>query len=133
MTSLTPGAAAVKEETPFPVHRVLRRELEGGLKSTVFKLLGERKASEAENLRQVRRLVAEVAPDGVLIWGMWNMPRAVPAEFERALPEKTAYYLCDYWPSLPSAYIQRWEEPARRKLAQIGKVRWRHFSTRLAQ
>ena len=121
VTSLTPGAAAVKEETPFPVHRVLRRELEGGLKSTVFKLLGERKASEAENLRQVRRLVTEVAPDGVLIWGMWNMPRAVPAEFERALPEKTAYYLCDYWPSLPSAYIQRWEEPARRKLAQIGK------------
>lgn len=71
------------------------------MKSTVFKLLGERKASEAENLRQVHTLVAEVAPDGVLIWGMWNMPRAVPAEFERALPEKTAYYLCDYWPSLP--------------------------------
>lgn len=121
VTSRSIDGAAVKEEAPFPVLRVLRRQLEGGLKSTVVKLLREYRQSEAENLRQIRGLVNELQPDGVLIWGMWNISRAVPAEFERLLPEHTAYYLCDYWPSLPSAYIQRFEEPARRGAAQLLK------------
>jgi glycosyltransferase involved in cell wall biosynthesis len=46
---------------------------------------------------------------------MWNIPRSVPALVEKLLPGRVAYYICDYWLTLPNAYIQRWREPAKRK------------------
>ncbi|MFV2044840.1 MAG: glycosyltransferase family 4 protein, partial [Anaerolineales bacterium] len=56
-----------------------------------------------------------------LIWGMWNVPRSVPALIEDLLPGRVVYYLCDYWPSLPSAYVQRLKAPSRRGFTQVTK------------
>jgi glycosyltransferase involved in cell wall biosynthesis len=45
----------------------------------------------------------------------------VPAQVEQLMPGRVIYYFCDYWPALPSAYIQRWEAPARRASAGVAK------------
>ncbi len=121
LTSHSTTVQASSDSSPFPVLRYLYREVDGGLNSTIRRLLTNRQRLEAENIEQVRRVLAELKPDGVLVWGMWNIPRSVPAELERLMPERIAYYMCDYWPSLPSAYIQRWEEPARRRSTRIAK------------
>jgi glycosyltransferase involved in cell wall biosynthesis len=106
-------AATVAEEDGVAVHRKLHLELNGGLGETIWRLLWTRPRLEASNLRAVRDVVTEVEPDAALVWGMWNVPRTVPATVEQLLPERVAYYLCDYWLTLPNAYIQRWREPAR--------------------
>ena len=40
---------------------------------------------------------------------------------EKLLPGKVVYYLCDYWLTLPSAYVQRFQTPARRWTTQAPK------------
>src|ERR687887_17309 len=79
------------------------------------RLTGKRKAPtscassrarlERQNLDQLSKLVAEVRPDAALVWGMWNVPRAVPALLEQLLGSRVVFYFCDYWPTLPSAYL----------------------------
>lgn len=105
------GSAA--EEQPIPVHRVLHSQVEGGLAQTAWRLLRTAPQLEAENLAATHSLLASFQPDAVLIWGMWNIDRSVPQQIERAAGSRVAYYFCDYWPSLPSAYVQRLQEPAR--------------------
>jgi glycosyltransferase involved in cell wall biosynthesis len=105
-----------------------------GLLNTAIRLLRDHKRIEQENLSCVHKLVAGFQPEVAMIWGMWNVPRSVPALVEQLLPGRVAYYLCDYWLSYPSAYIQRWQEPSRRVMTQwpkqlIGKP----FLSRLAK
>lgn len=120
LTSRDEEGAKVDDDGSIRVHRLLELEVEGGLLHTVARLaLGGREASERRNITTVERIVAEFRPDAALIWGMWNVPRVVPAAVERLLP--TAYYLCDYWPALPNAYIQRLEEPARNAAMRFPK------------
>lgn len=122
LTGRTKGVSSVEEDGPVRVHRRLELELEGGLGHTVVRLaFGGREASERRNVATVERVIDEFRPDAALIWGMWNVPRSVPAAVERLLPERVAYYLCDYWPVLPNAYIQRLEAPARRGHADWAK------------
>ena len=66
-------------------------------------------------MEHVQKLVTGFEPDVALIWGLWNIPRSVPALLENLMPGRVAYYICDYSLSLPSAYMQRWQEPAKRK------------------
>lgn len=123
LTSRTKGVPNVEEDGSVNIHRRLELELEGGLGHTVARLaFGGRSASERRNVATVKRVIDEFRPDVALVWGMWNVPRIVPATVERLLPEQTTYYLCDYWPVLPNAYIQRLEAPARRRYA--GWVKW---------
>lgn len=103
---------------PFAVHRLLHTEVAGGMLETTRRLMGERHRLESENLAATRQLIATFRPDVALIWGMWNISRAVPQAIEQLLGTHVAYYLCDYWLSLPSAYLQRLEEPARRPYSQ---------------
>ena len=100
-------------EQPLNVQRVLQAEVEGGLAETTWRLLRTAPQIEAENLAATRDLLASFQPDAVLIWGMWNINRSVPQQIERAAGSRVAYYFCDYWPSLPNAYVQRLQEPAR--------------------
>ena len=102
-------------ENGVDIYRLLTLEVEQGLLSTAVRLLSDHKRVEREDLDQVRRLVNLFKPDVALIWGMWNIRRAVPALLEQLLPSRVAYYICDYWLTLPSAYIQRWREPANRQ------------------
>jgi glycosyltransferase involved in cell wall biosynthesis len=64
---------------------------------------------------------------------MWNVPRSVPALVEELLPNRVAYYLCDYWLTLPTAYIQRWQEPARSRFALVQWAKQRVGEYFLAQ
>lgn len=122
LTTATPNQPpTASAENGVNVHRALHPEVEGGLKETVFRLLFNRKQLEQENLDYVQSLIEQTGPDAALIWGMWNMPRSVPALIETLLPNRVAYFLCDYWLSLPNAYIQRWQVPARGSLTQIPK------------
>ncbi len=120
LTSRLPGRRPSAPEEG-PVYRTLYLELEGGLLHTVGRLSWTRDRRERQNLAQVERLLQEIQPDRVILWGMWNVPRSVPALLERAMPGRVLYYLCDYWPTLPSAYLQRWQEPARHPALKVAK------------
>ncbi len=112
LTSRVSGRAS-SDHVDGPVYRTLYLELEGGLLHTIGRLSWTRDRRERENLVRVERLLHQIQPDWVVLWGMWNVPRSVPAALERWMPGRVIYYLCDYWPTLPSAYLQRWREPAR--------------------
>jgi glycogen synthase len=99
----------------------LEVELEAGLLKTSVRMAKDRKLFELENLQQVRLQVENFQPDVAMVWGMWNIPRSVPALVEELLPERVAYYLCDYWPSLPDSYIQKWQEKSRTSLMNLPK------------
>lgn len=109
-----------ERDGPVLIRRALPLEVEGGLAHTLANLtFGGRGSAVRRGVAVVEQTVAEFAPDVALVWGMWNVPRVVPAAVERLLP--TAYYLCDYWPALPNAFIQRLREPARHSLAHWPK------------
>jgi glycogen(starch) synthase len=113
--------SAAHEDRGVEVRRVLHLEVESGLVGSAVRLLGRRAQLEHDNVVQVRKAIAEFEPDTGLIWGMWNVPRSVPALTEQLLVQRLAYYFCDYWPSLPSAYLQQWQEPARRWIGGLPK------------
>ncbi len=134
LTTRAEQPIAADAERPFAVRRLLHPEVEGGMVQTTLHLLRRRQACEDENLANTRAVAAQVRPDAVLIWGMWNIGRAVPREIERLLGKRVAYFLSDYWPSLPSAYVQRLQEPARRVHMQLFKsLVSRYFLPRLEE
>jgi glycogen synthase len=133
LTSNVGVRQAVEQMDGVTVHRRLYLELTGGLGETVLRLLVSRPKLEADNLRILRELVASLQPDAVLVWGMWNVPRSVPALVEELMPNRVAYYLCDYWLTLPTAYIQRWQEPARSRFALVQWAKQRVGEYFLAQ
>ncbi len=121
VTSPAPDRVSAARDGEAGAQRWLNLEVEGGLLRTSARLIHGRERSERENLCRLRRLVTDFAPDVAMIWGMWNVPRSVPALVERLLPGRVAYYLCDYWPSLPNAYVQQWQNGAARALASLPK------------
>ncbi len=118
--SVITSPANVEGDGGMPVHRVIELEVIAGLRSTIGRFL-RRKQLETSSLARIEQIVNEIQPDVALIWGMWNVPRSIPVLIEHLLPERTAYYLCDYWPTLPSAYVQQLTAPARRRLAALPK------------
>jgi glycosyltransferase involved in cell wall biosynthesis len=103
------------------VRRGLHLEVESGLLGTSARLITARRRLELSNLGQVRRAIAEFRPDAALVWGMWNVPRSVPALVEELLGSRVCFYFCDYWPSLPTAYVQQFEAPAERRMSRLPK------------
>jgi glycogen synthase len=108
-------------ETNLTVYRRLHLEVVGGMLSTIKRILLLKDRLDRDNESCVRETVDEFRPDVVMMWGMWNVPRRVPILFEGLCPERLAYYLCDYWPSLPSAYVQQLEAPSVRKSTAVLK------------
>jgi glycosyltransferase involved in cell wall biosynthesis len=90
-----------------------------------------RSAVERANLACLRTTVENVAPDCILVWGMWNLPRSLPAAAERWLPGRVVYYMGDYWPALPSQYQAYWESPARSRAAAVIKAPLRWIALRM--
>lgn len=127
----TTGSGEQTRSEPV-VHRLLHLEVEGGLWQTLVRLLAHRDRLEQQNLAAVNAVIAQLQPDAAMIWGMWNLPRSVPAAVEWAMPGRVSYYICDYWLSLPNAYIQRWQESANHWFAQpaktiLGRIFVRHL------
>ena len=120
--------------SPVAVYRLLHQQVEGGLAQTTLRLLRAPRRCEEENLACTRDVIDQFQPDAVMIWGMWNMDRSVPQQIEALMGARVAYYFCDYWPTLPSAYIQRFQEPARRaQMQQFKSLMGRYFLPRLGQ
>lgn len=94
------------------VHQRLYLEASPGIWETALGFFFRRKDHQQHNLLVLRELIASVQPDVILVWGMWNVPKSVPATAEQLLPGRVVYYLCDYWLSLPSAYAQYWQTPS---------------------
>ena len=119
---------------PIAVYRTLHVQVEGGLAQTTLRLLRAPRRFEEENIAHTRAVIDQFEPDIVMIWGMWNIDRSVPQQIEAAMGSRVVYYFCDYWPTLPSAYIQRFQEPARHgQMQQFKSWIGRYFLPRLAQ
>jgi glycogen(starch) synthase len=62
---------------------------------------------------------------------MWNFPRSLPALAEELLPGRVAYYIGDYWLTLPSQFENYWNAPARNPLTGLPKLFLRPFAHRI--
>jgi len=75
------------------------------------------------NARAVATAVADVAPDVVFIWGMWNLPRSVARQAERLCPGRVVYYIASPWPTDIDPHTAYWTAPASRPALRALK-RW---------
>lgn len=107
------GQDRLEEPDPAWVRRELHLEMELASLRNGLQFFTRRKARENENLHRLRQLVESLDPDVVLIWGMWNLPRSLPALAEKLRPGCVAYYMGDYWPTLPSQFEAYWQAPPR--------------------
>jgi glycosyltransferase involved in cell wall biosynthesis len=121
VTTRTGAEARDDGERPW-VHRVLRPEMELASRLNAIRFFTSRHADERENVQRLQALVERLAPDCILIWGMWNVHRSIPALAERLRPDRVAYYVGDYWPSLPSQFEPYWESRGRSRLARALKA-----------
>ena len=94
------------------VHRELYLEMELASLSNGLGFFTTRSARAKANLKCLRQHLADLTPDVVLIWGMWNLQRALPVAVEQLMPGRTVYYMGDYWPTLPSQFLYYWQAPA---------------------
>jgi glycogen(starch) synthase len=111
----------IKESEPSGVHRDLHLEMEFTSLRNSIQFFTTRKTHERENLHRLGQLIKENQPDGILIWGMWNLPRSLPALAEKLMPGRTAYYMGDYWPTLPNQYEFYWAAPGRHTITALAK------------
>ncbi len=95
------------------VERTLHMEMEFTSLRNGFEFFTLRQKREQENLNCLRQSIAEFQPEAILVWGMWNLQRSLAVLAEELLPAHVAYYMGDYWPTLPSQYQMYWESPAR--------------------
>jgi glycogen(starch) synthase len=116
------GGDRLEEPDPTWVLRDLRLEMEFESLRNGFGFFTARKRRERENLALLRQLVATFAPEVILVWGLWNLPRSLAALAEELLPQRVVYYLGDYWPALPSQYTFDWEAPARNWMTALPKI-----------
>lgn len=118
VTGCEPEPTAVYKGVP--VHRILNLETGEGTWETAFRFL-RRDKLEQESRTKIQLLIEQTRPDVAFIWGMWNVSRTVPALVELLMPGRVAYYFCDYWPTLPSAYKMYWSTESGRKATKVLK------------
>lgn len=103
------------------VLRVLHPVVRSGFVDANVGFFFGKETREQENIHALERAHAKIRPDVVMFWGMWNLPYSLAVRAEQWADSKTAYYIADYWPSLPDAYALHWQEPARRVITRIPK------------
>jgi len=106
---------------PAWIHRDLHLEMELRTLSNGVRFFTHRKSREQENLATLKKLVERFAPDSMLIWGMWNLPRSLPVQAEELMGDRIAYYVGDFWMSLPSQFEDYWNAPPRHWLTALPK------------
>jgi glycosyltransferase involved in cell wall biosynthesis len=115
------GRNRIKQPEPAWIRRELYLEMELASLRNGVQFFTSRKARENENLIRFRQLAERFQPDIIMIWGMWNLPRSLPALAEEILPDRVVYYIGDYWPTLPSQFEYYWQSPARHWLTAMPK------------
>ncbi|MEJ5201847.1 MAG: glycosyltransferase family 4 protein [Anaerolineales bacterium] len=115
-------------EQNLEIHRKLN--LESNLfRYSVLDFFLTRRKKENENLLHLAQLLERFNPDLILIWGMWNLPRSLPAYLEKYKNAPTLYWLSDNWPAEPDFHQLYWSQPARHRLLRAPK----HYLNQLAQ
>src|SRR5688572_11835133 len=80
-----------------------------------------RKAREEYNLECFERVLEQFEPDIIFIWGMWNLPRSLPALAEAKYPDKVIYRFATYWPTLPTQHEFYWRALGRKWYSRLPK------------
>jgi glycogen synthase len=80
-----------------------------------------RKAREKHNLQVFAHVVEQFKPDIIFIWGMWNLPKSLPAFAEARYPDKIIYRFATYEPTLPSQHEFYWRKPGRKWYSRLAK------------
>ncbi|MEW6285733.1 MAG: glycosyltransferase family 4 protein [Chloroflexota bacterium] len=127
----THGRASLPAPDPAWVRRDLHLEMELASLRNAVQFFTSRIRRERENLTLLRQTVEQHKPDAALVWGMWNFPRSLPALAEEFLPGRVAYYIGDYWLTLPSQFENYWNAPARNPLTGLPKLFLRPFARRI--
>jgi hypothetical protein len=107
------GRNQIKHPEPAWILRELHLEMELASLRNGLQFFTRRKAREDGRLCRLRQVVEGYAPDVLLIWGMWKLPRSLAALAENLKPGRVVYYVRDYWPTLPSQFKVYWQVPAR--------------------
>lgn len=115
------GRDTLQHAEPAWILRDLHLEMAFASLRNSLEFFTRRKDRERENLARLRELMGASAFDVALVWGMWNLPRSLPAELERLMPGRVAYYMGDYWPTLPSQWQNYWDVPPRNWLTAAPK------------
>jgi len=115
------GRESLRNPEPAWIHRELQLEMELASLRNALQFFTRRKTRERENLNLLQQYVTDFFPDVILVWGMWNLPRALPAFAEKLLPGRVVYYMGDYWPTLPDQFELYWQAPARSLMTAIPK------------
>jgi glycosyltransferase involved in cell wall biosynthesis len=64
---------------------------------------------QSHNREAVERTLREVAPDAVIVWGMWNLSKHVTEQLEELKGLPVLYYLASSWPIELSAHEAYWD------------------------
>jgi glycosyltransferase involved in cell wall biosynthesis len=81
----------------------------------------KRKVREKHNLQCFECVIEQFKPDVIFIWGMWNLPKSLPAFAEARYPDKVIYRFATYWPTLPSQNEFYWRAPGRTWYSRLPK------------
>src|SRR5690349_18814693 len=81
----------------------------------------QRTAREKHNLQVFAQVLQQFDPDIIFIWGMWNLPRSLPALAENRYPHKVVYRFASYWPTLPSQHEFYWRALGRSWYTRLPK------------
>lgn len=121
----------IESAEPPWIDRSLHLEMEIESPGNATRFFTTRKRREQANLMRLRRTIFNARPDAVVVWGMWNLPRSLPAFAESLLPGRVVYYIGDYWPSLPTQHRNFWESPSRSHKAEFVKALLRPLARRM--
>lgn len=127
----THGRGSLPAPDPAWVRRDLHLEMDFASLRNALRFFTSCKRRERENLTTLRQTVKQHKPDAILLWGMWNFPRSLPALAEELLPGRVACYVGDYWLTLPSQFENYWNAPARNPLTGLPKLLLRPFARRI--
>jgi len=103
--------AEMSADDPPWVRRELHLEMALASLRNGVEFFTKRRRREAENLTTLRAQIQQVQPEAIVIWGMWNLVRALPVLAEQLLPGRVVYYMGDYWPTLPNQFEYYWQAP----------------------
>lgn len=95
------------------IYRALFLEMDLVPRRHLITFFTQRRAREQHNLRCFERVLQQFQPDVIFIWGIWNLPRSLPALAEARYSDRTVYRFATYWPTLPSQHEFYWRAPAR--------------------
>jgi glycogen(starch) synthase len=118
----TYGRENLQSADPKWVRRELHLEMEFASLQNALYFFTNRKKRELKNLAILREAIEQHRPGGILVWGMWNFQRSMPALAEKLMPGKVVYYMGDYWTTLPSQFENYWNAPARNFVTGLPKL-----------